>query len=164
VSLTTSYFFYTSPNKAFTTAQELDLKLAWDDSEAFGAWSMQPWLNVAIETVNTAFGPDGGVGLQFGVGPTLYAAEDGSFTLTAPAEVGLAIHDYYEHTSGMESTFGYANVGLAASIPLTFVPESAGAWSLGLAGKYFFFGSTLESANRGRSSYPVGVASLSVEF
>jgi hypothetical protein len=35
---------------------------------------------------------------------------------------------------------------------------------LNLGGKYFFFSSTLEDANRGRSTYPVGTASLAVAF
>lgn len=164
VSLTTIYYFYTSPNDAFKTAQELNLKLAWDDSEVFGDFSMQPWVNLAIETNRTAFGPDEGVGLQMGIAPTLFATESESFTLKLPAELGLALNDYYENAGGGENTFGYANVGLAAAIPLSFVPESAGAWSLGLSAKYFFFSSTLEDANDGRSTYPVGMASLSVAF
>lgn len=164
VSLTTVYYFYTSPNDAFTTAQELNFKFAWDDSDALGAWSMQPWANLAIETKNTAFGSDEGTGLQLGVGPTLYAAEDESITLTAPVDVGLSLEDYYEDSGGENHFFGYASAGLAASIPLTFVPESAGSWSLGLAAKYFFFEHVLEEANRGRGSYPVGTASVSVEF
>jgi hypothetical protein len=64
VNLLTVYYFYTSPNDAFTTAQEANFKLSWDDSEAFGAWSMQPWVNVAWEVVNTAFGPQEGYGLR----------------------------------------------------------------------------------------------------
>jgi hypothetical protein len=164
ISAGATYTFLTSPNDAFSTTQELNLQLAWDDSEAFGAWSMQPWANLTIETNRTAFGPDEGVGLQLGVEPTLYTTEDESFTLTAPAEIGLALHDYYENAGGGENTFGFANVGLAAAIPLTFMPEGYGDWSLGLSAKYYFFSSTLEAANRGRSTYPVGMMSLGVSF
>jgi hypothetical protein len=171
LSLLHVYYFYTSPNDAFTTVQEANFKLSWDDSEAFGAFSVQPWVNVAWEIKNTSYGPQEGYGLQAGIAPTLYAAEDESFTLTAPAEIGLSLEDYYEGSNGENHTFGYANVGLAASIPLSFVPEGAGAWSLNLSGKYFFFGHQLESndtpdttGNRGRGSYPVGMASVSVAF
>jgi hypothetical protein len=164
LSLLTVYYFYTSPNAAFTTAQELNFKLAWDDSEQFGAWSMQPWVNLAIETVNTAFGPQEGYGLQLGVGPTLYAAEDESFTLTAPIEAGFSLEDYYEGTNGENHGFGYANAGLLASIPLGFVPESAGAWSLSASAKYFFFSHILENANSGHRSDVVGTVSLGVGF
>ena len=75
MTLNTIYYFYTSPNGAFTTVQELNMKLAWDDSEAFGAWSMQPWINVAYETENTSYGPSRGTGVQLGVAPTLYARD-----------------------------------------------------------------------------------------
>jgi len=164
VNLTTYYFFYESPNDAFETAEELNFRLSWDDSDALGAWSLQPWVNVAIETVRTALGPDEGVGVQAGVAPTLYTATNDAFTLTAPLEIGLSINDYYERASGSENAFGYGSVGLAASVPLTFIPESAGSWSLGLAAEYFFFNTTLERVNRGRSTYPVGTLSLGVEF
>jgi hypothetical protein len=164
VSLTGVYYFYTSPNDAFTTVQELNLKLAWDDSEAFGAWSMQPWINVAYETENSSLGPARGTGFQLGIAPTLYATESESFTLTAPMEAGFSAEDYYEDSGGENHFFGYGSVGLSASIPLSFVPEGAGAWSLGLTAKYMFFEHLLEEINRGRSTYPVGTMSLSVEF
>ena len=163
-SVGASYTFLTSPNDAFSTTQEVNVSVSWDDSDALGAWSMQPWANLTIETNRTAFGPDEGVGLQMGVEPTLYATEDESFTLTLPAELGLALDDYYENSGGGENTFGFANVGFAAAIPLSFIPESAGAWSLGLSAKYYFFSSTLEKANRGRSTYPVGMMSIGVEL
>jgi hypothetical protein len=163
LNLLTVYYFYTSPNDAFTTAQELNFKLSWDDSE-FWDFALNPWANLAIETVNTAFGPDEGTGLQFGIAPTLYTAPNDAFELSMPAEAGVSIEDYYEGSDGENHFWGYANVGLAMSIPLTFMPEDLGSWSLGLAAKYFFFGHQLEGANRGRSSYPVGVASIGVEF
>jgi hypothetical protein len=163
-NLLTVYYFYTSPNDAFTTAQELNFKLSWDDSEVLGRFAVQPWVNLAIETVNTATGPDEGTGLQLGIAPTLYTAENDSFTLTAPMEAGVSLEDYYEGSDGENHFWGYANVGLHLGIPLTFMPEDLGSWSLGLAAKYFFFGHQLEGINRGRSTYPVGVASIGVEF
>lgn len=171
VTLTGIYYFYTSPNGAFTTVQEANLKLAWDDSEVFGAFALAPWINVAYETENTSYGPSRGTGFQLGIAPTLYAAEDESFTLTAPAEAGFSAEDYYEGSDGENHFFGYANVGLLASIPLSFMPEGAGDWTLLAGAKYFFFGHQLESndsadttGNRGRGSYPVGTLSLNVAF
>jgi hypothetical protein len=164
VSLTTIYYFYTSPNDAFSTAQELNFKFAYDDSEALGDWSMAPWINFAIETEKTAFGPDQGIGMQLGVGPTLYAAEDESFTLTLPIEAGFSLTDYYESGDGENHFFGYASAGLLASIPLGFIPEGAGAWSVNLGGKVMVFNEILSDANRNKSVYPVGTASLAVAF
>jgi hypothetical protein len=167
ISLTTTYFFYTSPNGAFQTAQELNFKLAWDDSETFGRWAVGPYVNFAVETHNTAFGPNEGSGVQMGIGPTLFTLFEGSdmpVTFTAPIELGLAIDDYYEEEDGDENTFGYLNFGLSASVPLAFIPEGAGAWSFTLTGKGWYLSNTLAEANRGRSLYPQFIASLGVEF
>ena len=35
LTLTTTYYFYTSPNDAFDTIEELNFTLEWDDSEVF---------------------------------------------------------------------------------------------------------------------------------
>jgi hypothetical protein len=85
-------------------------------------------------------------------------------TFTFPVELGLAIDDYYEREDGSENTFGYLSWGLKASVPLAFVPESAGSWTFGLSGKGYYFSNTLAEANRGRELYPVFMASLGVEF
>jgi hypothetical protein len=102
--------------------------------------------------------------LQLGIGPTLYAPESGVLTLTAPVEMGLSMGDYYESSNGNKHIFGYASAGLLMNIPLSFVPEGAGSWSVNLGGKYYIFNEILETANRGRSTYPVGTASLAVTF
>lgn len=160
-----SYTFLTSPNDAFSTTQELNLSLSWDDSDAFGAWAMQPWANLTVETNRTAFGPEEGLGLQLGVEPTLYTAEDDCFTLTLPVSLGLGLHDYYESDGGGENALGFGTAGLAASMPLSFVPESLGSWSLGASGTYYhFFSSALEEANRDDNSYLVGMVSIGMEF
>ena len=163
---TTIYYFYTSPNDAFASVEELNLKLEWDDSEVLGRFALAPWVNLAIETHRTSFGPFEGEGLQFGIEPTLYESESDRYplTLTLPGEIGLTIDDYYENDSGGENTFGYGSLGLLASLPITSIPEDFGAWAVSLGARYFFFSSTLEEANRGRSTYPVGTLSLGVEF
>lgn len=166
VSLTSVYYLYTSPNGAFKNVQELNLKLAWDDSETFGKFAVHPWINLAIETENTSFGPNAGEGLQMGIAPVLYAsdAEQYALTLTLPAELGLGISNYYENAGGGENTFGYGSVGLVASLPLSFMPSNLGDWTLSASGKYYAFSETLENANRGKSTYPVGTLSLGVAF
>ena len=166
VSLTTIYYFYTSPNGAYDTVEELNFKLAWDDSETFGRFAVQPWINLAIETHRTSFGDKEGVGLQMGIAPTLYEFAHDTYpvTLTAPLEIGFAIDDYYEREDGSENPFGYLSFGLSASVPLAFMPASTGSWSFTLTGKGYYLSNTLEEANRGDSLYPQIMASVGVEF
>jgi hypothetical protein len=164
ISLTTTYYWYTSPNGAFATAQELNFKLAWDDSETFGRWAMGPYVNFAVETRRTAFGPNEGSGVQMGIGPTLFTFFEGSempVTLSAPIELGLAIDDYYEEEDGDENTFGYLNFGLSASVPLAFMP--VGDWSFTLTAKGWYLSNTLREV-AGHTVYPQVIGSIGVEF
>ena len=165
-SLTTIYYFYTSPNGAFNHVDELNLKLAWDDSETLGRFALQPWINLAVETHNTSFGPNRGEGFQMGIAPTLFEIPIEHFpvTLTAPIELGLALDDYYEDEDGKENTFGYLSFGMAASVPLAFVPECLGTWSFTVTGKGYWLSNTLQEANLGRALYPVVTGSLGLEF
>jgi hypothetical protein len=166
LSLTTTYYFCTSPNGAFQRVDELNFKLAWDDSEYNGRWALGPWINFAVETHRTSFGDKEGSGVQMGIAPTLYTFEHEQYpvSFSFPIELGLAIDNYYEREDGSENHFGYLTFGLSASVPLAFVPESYGAWAVTLTGKGFYLSNTLAEVNRGRSLYPVFVASLGVEF
>jgi hypothetical protein len=166
ITATLIYYWYSSPNGAFDTVEELNLKLEWDDSEVLGRWALAPWINLAIETHLTSFGPDKGEGVQLGIEPTLWEFDDDTYPLsfTIPAELGLAIDDYYEEDDGSENTFGYGSVGLLASLPITAIPESFGAWTVSAGGKILFLSDTLQDVNRGDHVYPVVTASLGVEF
>ena len=167
LTLTTYYYFYTSPNDAFQTAQELNFKLAWDDSEALGRFAMAPYVNLAIETRRTAFGPNEGVGLQIGAEPTLWGSESERYpvTFTFPMEIGFAIDDYYEDARGAENFFGYFNFGLKMSVPLAFVPKELGEWSFSVAAKGFVLNDDIANAsNDGHNWQPVVVGSLGVSF
>ena len=166
LSLTTYYYFYTSPNDAFQTVQELNLELAWDDSEALGRFAMAPYVNFAVETKRTSFGPFEGSLVQMGVEPTLYTVENERFpvTFSFPVELGLAIDDYYENESGGENTFGYLSWGLKISFPLAFMPKQLGSWTFDVLGQGYYLSSTLAKVNDGRELYPVVTGSLSVSF
>jgi hypothetical protein len=166
VTLTTYYYWYTSPNGAFSTVEELNFRVDWDDSEVMERFPLAPWMNLAIETKRTSFGNNKGVGLQMGVEPTLREFEHDRYpvSLTAPVEMGLSIDNYYEDEKHGDDVFGYLSWGLAASVPLAFMPEGFGDWSASLSAKGFFFGDSLESANDGDPLYPVFTQSWTVEF
>lgn len=161
-----TYYWYTSPNGAFDTVQELDLEVAWDDSEVLGRFSLEPWMNWAIETERTSLGNDEGVGLQMGVEPLLYEFDNEMFPLafTAPLELGLSVVDYYEGDDGSDETFGYFSYGVTATLPLEFIDKSFGAWKYILSGKGFHFGNTLAEVDEDDDNYGVVMSSLAVEF
>lgn len=166
LSFTTVYYFYTSPNGAFDTVEEANFKLSWDDSEVLGRWALAPWANLAVETERTSFGDDEGIGLQLGIGPTLFALEGESFPLsvTVPVEVGLSLGDYYEEPGRSDREFGYLSAGLLASLPLPFVPADFGEWTLSVGAKGFYFSNALTRANRGERFYPQVTGSLSLSY
>lgn len=153
-NLLTIYYFYDSPNGAWGPAvQELNFKLSYDDSEAFG---LSPWVNVAIETYSTSLGPSSGTGVQFGIAPTFY--EGDAFSVSGSAEVGITLDDYYEGVDSNENTFGYANLGVGVGVPIT------DTWSAAVGFKYFLFGDDLETVNGGHGGHGVGTLSLTAEF
>jgi hypothetical protein len=166
VSYTTTYYWYTSPNGAFDTVEELNLELAWDDSEYLGRFAMGPYMNWAIETNRTSLGNAEGVGLQLGVEPTLFELDNDDLPLafTFPLEVGLSVEDYYEGDDGSDETFGYISYGVTATLPIAFVDASYGAWSVILSGKGMHFGDTLAEVNKHDDNYGVVTGSIGVEF
>jgi hypothetical protein len=167
ISLTTIYYFYTSPNGAFSTEQELNFKLAWDDSETLGRFALAPWVNFAIETHRTALGDRAGEGVQLGISPTLFTLENDCFPLEValPVELGLSIDDYYEKVDGSNNEgFGYLSWALAARLPLSFVPASYGSWAFTATGKGYYFGDSLADVNEFEHLQSQGIASLSLEF
>ena len=122
LSLTTSYIFLTSPSDAFQTVQELGFTLALDDSDWMKAWALKPYATLAIETgSNGSDGPelDNGAYLELGIAPG-FSFDMGKtpVTLTFPTSVGLSLSDYYQDAGGSDGTFGFAQIGAKASIPL----------------------------------------------
>jgi hypothetical protein len=169
VTFTTYYYFYTSPNGAFDTVEELDLRFDWDDSEALKDVPLapfSPWINWAVETDRSSNGPDEGAGVQMGIEPLLYQLDNDEFPLafTAPIELGLSIVDYYENDDGSNEAFGYLSYGVAMNLPLEFLDASWGDFSLGFSAKGLHLGNSLAEVNHGDDNYGVVMGSIGVEF
>ncbi|MBM4265859.1 MAG: hypothetical protein FJ144_04485 [Deltaproteobacteria bacterium] len=164
-----TYQIYTSPNGAFTTIQQLDFSVGWDDSEVLGAFALYPTALFSFEVDGTSFGEkEGGyfeLALEPGFDVTFPGDEEENYplTLSFPLAVGLSLYDYYE-TEESDDTFGFFSFGFGLSIPLAFIPEDFGAWSAGAGVVIYVLGDTLEEVNLGDSPFAVGTGSITLEF
>jgi len=171
VTFTTYYYWYTSPNGAFDTVQEVDFRFDWDDTEFTKDLPLapfNPYINWAVETDRTSNVNNGspGAGLQMGFEPLLFELDNEDFPLafTAPVELGLSVDDYYTSPGGQNKAFGYISYGVAANLPLAFLDASWGDVSVGVSGKGMHFDHVLANINHGDDNYGVVMGSLGVEF
>lgn len=167
LSLTTSYTFLTSPSVAFQTVQELGFTLALDDAEWMKEWALKPYATFAIETgSNGSDGPGLGKGvyLELGIAPGFsFDVDKTPITLTFPASVGLSLSDYYQDAGGDDDTFGFAQVGVKASIPLG-QPGRFGTWTLNTGVSVLFLGDNTKSFNSGNGTEVIGTVGLQWNF
>lgn len=145
-TLDVAYVALYGPSISSMFAEEIDLTLGYDDSDMWGeplpGWTgLQPYAMLAFEIDNGSDAggptPDQGTYLELGIAPgfTLVQSEDYPIDLAIPVTVGLGLEDYYEHagTSGTadeDETFGFVDIGVDASMPLSFIPADYGAWSM----------------------------------
>ena len=131
-TLGTVYTFYTYPNGAFSTIQEIGFKVSYDDTDFEKdklGFALKPYAAIYFETADANGSEDSY--LEFGIGPTFAAGNVGGkpVTLAVPVVLGCSIDDYYLDSSGDNEFFGYGSVGLFASIPLGETGKF-GAWTL----------------------------------
>jgi len=183
-----TYYWYTSPNNAFNTTEEVDVSLAFDDSPYLDKFALHPSVTFAIETKGSSFqdfitaptpGRCDGLSCGRGTGSVAILAiapsyafgfmgDDYPLTLTMPVSVTLSMDDYYK-TASENDTFGYASVGLNANIPLAFIPKSYGTWSVTNGLNVLFLSDALEDINSssltgGDSVVPVWTSSVIMTY
>lgn len=118
-----TYTVYSSPNDVSGTAHELALAAKYRlDRLPIG---LAPQVKLALPLESG----DDGLFAQLALAPTLseIGSERYPLTVFAPLTLGVGFDDYYGPGTG---TTGYASVGLAASMPLAFVPSDFGNWSI----------------------------------
>ncbi|MGH7308606.1 MAG: hypothetical protein ACREK6_07920 [Candidatus Rokuibacteriota bacterium] len=163
------YTAYMSPNGRFTSVDELAFAVGYNDSKLLGPFALNPSVLLAFELDGQADGGlDEGVYLQIGLTPGYTFNDKGTYPLTVslPVVIGLSLSDYYEQVGvgGDDDTFGYLSIGLAASVPLKFVPASFGAWSAKASLTYITLGDNLKAANNGDGSEVIGTFGLAMTY
>ena len=126
---TLSYFEYTFPSDVLGTSRSLNLNLAYDDTDLLGAFALHPHAAVLYELGAPGFAGIRGKGWYYevGIAPSYVFCKASPYavTLTVPVTVGLGDDRFYAG-----DTFGYVSVGAQLSVPLAFIPEKLGAWTL----------------------------------
>lgn len=168
LELSMIYYVYTSPNGAFDTIQNFDFGLAYDDSSLWGdsGFSVGPSVTVSFELDNTNFGDRRGSWLGLNAAPSFvaFAEDEYPLTLALPLAVGLSISEYYEVEGEGDETFGFFSFGFSGSVPLAFIPQDFGAWSVNAGINVLVLGENLEEANLGDQVYPVGTGGIRMEY
>ena len=153
-----TYTAYTSPNGSFGTVHEIAFNVGFSDPVG-----LSPSVTVAIEVDGQADGgSDEGTYLELGVEPAIPLPDGAPIGLSIPVAVGLSLNKYYE-ANGEDDTFGFFNIGIMASIPLSGVPAQYGAWEITGGVQFLAFGDALEAIN-GDDFQPIGIFGLSLGY
>jgi len=143
-TFTPSYYAFLSPSDAFATFEGINLKLAIDDSEWLGAFSLKPTVQVLFELENKAgSGVDKGVYYELAIAPALPAF--GPLTISFPFVVGFGSNNFYAQADGL----GFASGGIQAAVALSFIPEKFGTWTATAGATYYYLDASLEDFNSG---------------
>ena len=156
-----TYTTYLSPNDSFGTVKELALNFSFDDSAWLGPLALSPHIAMAVELDGQADGGGGeGVYVEFGVAPAIPLGES-PISLTVPATLGLSLSDYYEETPGNDSVFGFADIGVVATLPLP-IDGSYGIWEVNGGLHLMTLGDALTAFNGGDGLQAVGTFGFSL--
>jgi hypothetical protein len=165
VTTALTFYDYTSPNDTFRDVEEVAVDLSYDDSELLGDFAVSPTATFAFETHNTSFGSGKGAVLELGIEPghEFAVTDKTSIGITVPVKLGLSLDDYYD--DGVTSdAFGYALIGLHASVPIGCIPARYGTWSVTNGFDVYFLNDALEAANQGDAVYPVWTSSVTMNY
>jgi hypothetical protein len=140
-SITPSFLSLLSPNDSFADNYNLNIALAYDDSDLLGAFSLKPRVTVMFELEGKAgSGTEEGIYYEVAISPGFKA---GNASITFPITLGLGSNGFYGDPfgAGGDDTFGFFSAGVAMEYPLAFVPECLGNWALKANATYYHLGS-----------------------
>jgi hypothetical protein len=135
-TFTPSYYWFLSPNDGFSTFQGVNLALAYDDTDLFGAFALHPKVQVLFELENKAGnGASTGIYYEIGIAPGLPAY--GDLSVSFPITAGFGSDQFYAN----DASFGYVSGGVSLAYALKFIPEGFGAWTATAGYTYYYLGS-----------------------
>lgn len=167
LTLTSTYTFLTSPSDAYETVQELNFTLAYDDSEWLEEFALHPYVLLGVETgadASDGANSDTGTYLEIGIAPGFsFDVENTPVSIAFPMSVGLSLDNYYQDSAGEDGTFGFAQIGVKASVPLPF-GDRYGNWTLNAGFSAMFLGDHTAAYNSGDEEQLIGTVGLQLNF
>lgn len=167
------YTFYTSPNNAFNTIQEVGLTAAWapdlvvDESNAIDlTLGLNGGVYFETEDQNGTNDAYFEVGVTPGFDIDIEVGENGNtpVSITFPVVAGFSIDDYFFDDTGDEELLGFISVGAQASVPLP-IPLEYGRWTLtGGVQALFLEADSLVVINEDNSEAYVGSIAVGVKM
>lgn len=134
--VSTGLIYYTYPSSAVNgNVTEFVLEVSYDDSELLGDFAFSPYVLFALELQNNLLSDENAY-LEIGGEFAFDMDEHYGYPLvwTVPVALGLSLDAYYtDNITGNNETFGYASVGLFATVPLSELlnyDKWMGAWDL----------------------------------
>jgi hypothetical protein len=157
----TVYTFYTYPNGAFDTIQEIGFTLSYDDSKLGLPVALSPFVGVYFETRDSG-GTEDAYG-EVGFEPSFPVGDTG-ITISVPMVLGFSIDDYYFDDDGKNEFLGYGAVALAASVPLGGQGRF-GQWTLNASVQYLhLFADSARAANDDDRNEVIGTVGVSFTY
>ena len=158
------YTAYTSPNGAFDTVQEVAGALGYSaEIQNIGVDFIGL---IAFEIDGAADGGDSGIYGEFGVQPN-FNVDIGNqeLVLGVPVTLGFSIDDYYEG-NGDDDTLGFVSVGVTTGIPLEFIDDKYGQWSLNgtITGMFLTGEDSTELFNNGDEFELIGTLGINMAY
>jgi hypothetical protein len=156
-SFATTFTSYTSPNESFGTTNEIAFKLS-------PTYRYGPYVLLAQELSGGADGgPNEGTYLELGLAGPSWALRAGKFSVAVPVKLGLSLNDYYEHpVTGEDHAFGFFDIGVLVTVPISKVSSSYGSWNFHIGGDILWFGDTTKYFNNDESTK--GLFSFGIGF
>jgi len=138
VSLALGYTVFNSPQQAYRSEHNVDLKISYDDSKwgmySDSGFSINPYVDIwwAISGSSTVtLGQAGATGyLEPGIVPTftVKAIDKYPITLTFPSYISVGPRSYWATRGEPGGNFGLASCSINGTVPLAFISSKYGFW------------------------------------
>jgi hypothetical protein len=139
------------------TEHVIDFTVAYNDADMISkGFSLNPSVNVHWRYQGNG-GQDEGVAIVPGLKPSYTFATDSQYPITVSVPMNVAF--FSDDFQGGDSGLGFFSVGAAASVPLSFIPDKYGVWSLSGSVTYF---NTNDDAIPGNPEEDFFVTALSI--